>query len=260
MRFEIETINPARAAQYLARNETNRPLQQTWINRLAETMVRGEWRLNGEAIKISANGEVLDGQHRLQAVVKSGVPLCTAIVHNVATDVFSSLDQGKRRSAADAFAIAGHLHTSKLSAATRALHAINNGGEFSKMASTPMLESVLSAHPKLIKWTADYVAHRGGALFQSSLIAVITLGDEKHGEIKAQGFFDPLMTGTNMAPGCPMLVLRQKMIEQKSNTRNTAMRTQTQAAYAIKAWNAYIIGKPLTFLRWQSEEVFPTMR
>lgn len=96
----IETITPDMAKEYLETNKGNRTLQRERVFAYAEDMARGAWRLNGESIKFDTAGRLLDGQHRLAAVVKANVPVEIAVTRNVdANDAV--FDIGKPRSQLD---------------------------------------------------------------------------------------------------------------------------------------------------------------
>jgi hypothetical protein len=70
----IETITPKQAQVILAHNDRNRSLASSRVTVYSGAMLAGEWRMNGETIKFNGDGTLLDGQHRLAAVVRSGQP------------------------------------------------------------------------------------------------------------------------------------------------------------------------------------------
>lgn len=70
VRGEVETITPELAADLLSRNMKNRPVSQQRVRKYMAAMVAGKWLLNGEAIKISIDGRLIDGQHRLKAIIQ----------------------------------------------------------------------------------------------------------------------------------------------------------------------------------------------
>ena len=64
---KVETITPDIAKTMLGENVNNRRISHDNVNMFAREMRNGEWRFNGEAIKFSKDGRLLDGQHRLLA-------------------------------------------------------------------------------------------------------------------------------------------------------------------------------------------------
>lgn len=103
----LVTITPEMAEEMLKKNIGNRKINQANVNRIAADMATGNYRLNGETIKISPNGEILDGQHRLLAAVKSGMTFRTYIVYNVERESIGTIDMGKGRSVADSLNVMG---------------------------------------------------------------------------------------------------------------------------------------------------------
>lgn len=103
----LVTITPEMAEEMLKKNIGNRKINQANVNRIAADMATGNYKLNGETIKISPNGEILDGQHRLLACVKSNMPFKTYIVYNVERETIGTIDMGKGRSVADSLNVMG---------------------------------------------------------------------------------------------------------------------------------------------------------
>jgi len=76
-------LTPEKAMEMLDRNKNNRPLSDSHVQRIAGQIRAGKWIFNGDTIKISDDGEVVDGQHRLWACIESKKPIETVIVYGV---------------------------------------------------------------------------------------------------------------------------------------------------------------------------------
>ena len=100
---KILTISPKLAQKILHNyNYGNRPISQSTVTHYARQMELGRWMLSPQPIVfLRKKGRLLDGQHRLQAVVQSKktIKANCAVVEN--ESVFKVLDQGKTRSNAD---------------------------------------------------------------------------------------------------------------------------------------------------------------
>src|SRR4051812_3482650 len=72
-------IDATMATAMLERNESNRPINDGRLRRWIDAMKRGEWKQNGDTIKITSCGILNDGQHRLTAVARSGVTIMTDV-------------------------------------------------------------------------------------------------------------------------------------------------------------------------------------
>lgn len=98
MKAFVEKITPERARFYLAKNTSNyRKMNRNKVLMYARDMRSGKWQENGESIKFNKTGKLVDGQHRLQAIVESGVPVKMMVVTDVDEDV-TLFDCGKNRS------------------------------------------------------------------------------------------------------------------------------------------------------------------
>jgi hypothetical protein len=106
MRIKIETITPAKAAELLEANTCNRTIRMAKVAEYANEMAAGRWAESGQGIIMLDDGSLGDGQHRLLAVIKSGVTITIPVVYDVSLDAMGAIDVGAKRSIADYM----HLH------------------------------------------------------------------------------------------------------------------------------------------------------
>ena len=82
MRFEVITITPAIADALLKNNCANRRISLKTVDLYARDMMNGKWEKdNPSPIVLSESGKLLDGQHRLLAVIRSGLPRELAVAY-----------------------------------------------------------------------------------------------------------------------------------------------------------------------------------
>lgn len=93
-------VTPEIAAVWLGYNLFNRPLNNREVDNLARLMKEGKWMDTGQAIILGVN-VVLDGQHRLQAIILSGIPQMMTVIFNQDESSFIALDCGSPRSKLD---------------------------------------------------------------------------------------------------------------------------------------------------------------
>lgn len=122
-----ETITPGIAEELLKSNSHNRRLVARRVNLLAAEMTAGNWRPTHQGIAIGKDGVLLDGQHRLAAVVKSGIPVTMLVTWDADPEAFSVLDVGTPRSAADVLGISGVCDPNIVAATIRLLVAATSG-------------------------------------------------------------------------------------------------------------------------------------
>ena len=90
MTMTIEEIGPKKAQEYLKLNIHNPrhgQMSRSVIRRYAELMKAALWELNGEAIQFDEEGFLKNGQHRLAAIILSGVTVKMAVIRGVGKDV-----------------------------------------------------------------------------------------------------------------------------------------------------------------------------
>lgn len=98
MKLSIELITPKLAEEYLTHNTHNyRKINLSDVKKMAEDMKDGKWEETPEPISFSPSGVLLNGQHRLSAIVKSGVPVTMVVARDVTGRVFDN--QRKRTDA-----------------------------------------------------------------------------------------------------------------------------------------------------------------
>ncbi len=102
MKTTTETVTPAMAAEYLSKNHPkNRPIRDFRVKKWVEEIKQGRWLLTHQGIAFDEDGYLIDGQHRLTAVITSGIPAPMMVTKGVDVSTFAVLDQGAMRSASD---------------------------------------------------------------------------------------------------------------------------------------------------------------
>lgn len=119
MRTKVQAITPKKAAEFLEANTANRPLARSVVKGFAEAMTRGDWMVTHQGIAFDSNGVLVDGQHRLAAIIEADIPVEMAIFTEVNAGTFDVLDTGKRRNAGDVLAVQGEKSVTVLSAMLR---------------------------------------------------------------------------------------------------------------------------------------------
>lgn len=97
MYFEKVDVTPEMAAKMLLKNEGNRKLREAHAATLARAMENGQYKLTHQAAAVTKRGKLIDGQHRMRAVIMSGKTIPMWIAYDVPDDTFSVLDSGMVR-------------------------------------------------------------------------------------------------------------------------------------------------------------------
>lgn len=97
--FTLETISPQVARQYLDRNKKNRTITAERVKSLSRDVEAGAFMVTHQCIAFNANGDLIDGQHRLSAVVATGktVQMYVARYERTETAMALPFDNGLTR-------------------------------------------------------------------------------------------------------------------------------------------------------------------
>lgn len=254
----LETIGPERAAYILEHNNHNRPVVRSNLARLCRDLKAGEWKLNGETIVLASDGELMTGQHRLKAVVLTGIPIKTFVVYGIDRSAFPTMDQGTPKSVSAILAIDGGKNTTMTAAVARNYMAVYSGPLVLYSAFTPTdAMNVLKAHPAINTWVATCSNQKGARkIFTSSSLAAVVAASEKYGDDLVMEFFQKASVGENLTVHEPAYMFRERML---GRSRSGQMRPAHLLALTIKALRAHCTGKRLGVLRFKEDEVWPEL-
>lgn len=97
----------------------NRSLSQRTIMAYAYSMKTGKWKFPSPPLLIDSNGIILDGQHRISAVISSNTTQKFLIIFGATPDMLDAFDEGKKRTLGDRLKLRGYPNAYELSAALR---------------------------------------------------------------------------------------------------------------------------------------------
>jgi len=266
--INIVTITPELATILLETNTNNRPLSRQRVRMYADSMKRGQWKVNGEAIKTctlkDGTTRLLDGQHRLEACVEAGVPFDTLLVSELDENVFSVLDRGKTRAAHDVLAIAGIKSGSHLAPAAKMFIAMEAGlnprnRDHAMLITSEDVLEYCRKHDEELRWSYS-ISHRvynaiGGS--RTAWIVFSILVAQERGERNTiEAFMDAMATGEALVSGDPRLSVRNWCI--RSGGARTSIPSYDYVATLIRYFNMWVEGKTSTIVRpWTQAAEFP---
>lgn len=263
MEINVLKIDPEKAAEFLARNRKNRALRWRHVRSLASDMSTGNWKLNGETIKFAADGTLLDGQHRLAAVVESGVAVEMLVVTGLSGLDQETMDTGAKRTLSDVLALRGEENSSHLAAAIVMRWRRQHGQIFNNISPTnAQAVAMLETHPEL-RYSISAVRPAVRALrIPWGLCAALHYDMTLINPEDAADFWTKLATGLGVHEKHPVYILRRRLEENAAMTGRKLDRIMIHA-YLIKTWNAYREGRDVSIIRWirggASPEAFPEL-
>ena len=256
----IETITPMRAAEYLQRNTCNRPLSPKRVLFYANEMRAGKWMLNGETMQFDIEGNLLNGQHRLSACIKAGVPFECYVVRGLPRAVMPTLDTGKSRSGSDNIGMVGGKNCKVVSAAIILILRAETNDLLSGNTSPPhadLVEFYLKNEDALQRSVKYSQAAR--VILPSSIACAFHYLFAKLDEEMADRFMEDVSVGANLARNDAVFLLREAMIQNKAS--KAKLPPVEIAARVVRAWGYRRQGQPAKYLRGTygtgSERIFP---
>lgn len=261
---EITTITPELAASLLEHNHLNRPLSDAHVKRIAAQILADKWKFNGDTIKISVNNEVLDGQHRLWAIIEAKQAVETILVRGIERDAFSTIDTLRRpRSGGDVIALNGttryrNIISSALQWLWRWQHGCLEKYKDPKFRiENSDIEAMFTAHPQIIR--AIESAAKLRSLANPALVGFFYYILTNRNEHLAEQMMATLENPAGVSITDPYFKLRVYFLED-SHKRKDALYS---IALMIKASNAAYRGQKVQVLLWRSQgerpEAFPLL-
>ena len=266
VRSRVQTITPERAAQLLAANTTNRPVSKAVVRSFAQAMRRGEWMVTHQGIAFDTRGVLVDGQHRLAAIIEADVPVEVTVFTEVGEGTFDVLDTGKRRSGADVLAIEGEKSSTMLAAMVRTVWLYENRPELNwsggaAAVSNHQIVHTLESHPKLREYVGvgEQLAGATG-MIKSAAGASSYLVAQANRRADLTPWFEGVNDGAGLVKSDPRLLFRRVMFNMARRHAGQALRrrdTREHVGLYLTAFNAWATGTPIAQLRFTPRDTVP---
>lgn len=232
-------LTPEVAQAWLDRfNTSNRKIQKSHVTEIARDIRGGNWMNNAQPIGFSGNpwtGEarLLNGQHRLEAVVKADAPIEVMIATGLPEEAFDTFDMHARHSHRKYLAKGDER---VLAAAAKIQWRVDNGmapGDRSSPSAAEIQETI-EAHPSLID--AFQISRKkemqeiGSAGILTFFISHIRCQDDQLSEL----YLQQLMNGEGLQRGNPIIKARAKLIGKRGGlTRREVLQL------LLEAWDEF---------------------
>jgi hypothetical protein len=88
----IETVTPEMAEDYLTHNTRNRKIVAAHVDAIARDICAGNWMMNAQPICFARDGRLLNGQHRLSAVLQAGEAIEVPVMRGLPEEAYATYD------------------------------------------------------------------------------------------------------------------------------------------------------------------------
>lgn len=246
---EVITVSPGLADVILSNNPDNRNIKPIKFAQFAADMLAGRWTFNGEAIKISKEGLLNDGQHRLSAIREAGVPQPMLFIFGLARESRTTLDQGAARTAGDYLAMDGIGNGNMAAGIARLVMAFEDGGgrTISKAKEYTNAQVVARVKSDAAIIDATHYACNANKYTRGMAIPSIVgscfyiLCGEHSGDAKS--YMDQVCYGENIRRGDPAFAVRTALVNMERVDKAARMEM------IFRGWNAYRQNRPLSLAK-----------
>lgn len=262
----VQLATPEWAAEMLERNTRNRKLSASAVGRFRDLITTGRWEFNAEPIILDRNGVLIDGQHRLSAIVDARIAVPLLVVEGVPPAAFASLDQGRTRSRGDVLTIPNEAgereqRTSTLAGAISLIYRWECG-EMSNPTLCPdnaEVLKVLDRHPKLRESVSVVVPRCAKGIHTPTVFAGLHYLFGLRDTETRDRFFERVLDGVGLQPDTAEYLLF-RFLKNKAGEKTQQSRISTLAVI-VKAWNCVRTNtEPPAYWTFKPGEPFPEIK
>ncbi len=270
----IIEVTPQMAKEWLKKNRSNRKVREDRVDRYAEQMKDGEWMVSPDAIAFSYTDKLINGQHRLKAILQlgQGESIECLVAFGLDPAAFKIADVGVKRTGADVLRIEGFKSPEEKAAVCRLLalwhqSRLEELNQYENVRNSVIVDIATTSRERLTetieKVGSDKKALNG--LMPRSLMAFAYFAYKPTFPERAEFFLNGLVFGKNY-PAIDWEEAYEEGVKNPINLLDDKMRVnykeysrKAKLALLVKAMNAYCLERPMKQLRWRSNESFPEL-
>lgn len=270
---EMTLVTPADARRYLDTMHANRSESRLEVAILSDVLKEGQWYGGISPVFFDDKDCPWDGQHRFEAVIKTGLPAYMLFIRGVREEEAEYIDTGRKRTYADSLRIRGVPDYKRRSVVSRHLALYAKYGiegirtpaslaltpaEKDAWVDAPGMSEAIKAGEALARAVKANPAYAAYAVFR-------TVHGEVPDGIDADGFWEKVRSGANLSDLDPALTLRNQLLAGKARfNRSGKIDPRLMELYLLAtAWNKHITGErwtrpqPVFETRADGTKVFP---
>lgn len=234
----LAEITPEVAETMLRKKNTNRTLKLSQLNRIKRALEQGRWEINGETIIFDASGQLIEGQHRLKAVVETGCTIRALVVHGIDRERFKTMGQGSKRTAGDILGIQGVKNGRNIAAALRWVYRYEHEQMMNAHPNVTddELADTIDDHPTIIDSLAFGV--KAHTLAAPGMVTALHYLCSKQSKGVANDFFWKFASGEHLESGDVIMILRDRFLRGRARGQTRMiLRDEQKAPMIAMAWN-----------------------
>lgn len=175
---QVQQITPDIARMYLEKNSVNRDVRNSNVKFFCNEIKTGSFKTTHQGIALSSDGTLLDGQHRLLAIIETNATVEMLVTKNLDASTFHAMDCGSSRSISDRTGL-----DKKVAECTRYLIRLAYGSQVQAKSAETNLNlanaGVLKLHDKLMTYTKSNRKVYSSAQLRSAAIIMALNGHDE---------------------------------------------------------------------------------
>lgn len=257
-------ITPEIAGRLLLRNTRNRKISEGVVLKYVAEIQAGEWRLTPGGIGFDDTGVLIDGQHRLSAIVRANKTVPMMVTLGLPSACQEKVDRQRRRSLFDVLYLAGHAACRQEVEIATCLTRRTLRSESGVLPSDFLVKQTLDCHLESIRAVLKIMMHANKkvrGLCQASFLAAAVLYHEIDSE-KCASFLAAVRTGEMLTQDHPAMRLRRFLLGEtivSSMPRGGANQSYVFRR-SIFAMQAHLEGRMIAGLREAQDFDLPAAR
>ena len=254
--FTMVIVTPELANNILINcNDKNRPMSRGNVRKLTSEIKAGNWQFDGSPIRFDKDGRLIDGQHRLTALIKTNFSTPMLVIYGLQSESFKVIDTGKNRSGSDVLAIDNIPNSTYVSST---LNFLSNYYDNKYKSST---KRILTNTKKIEFYkTLDNLdssvefglKHKSNKILNIKFIIGFHYLFSNIDIDAGEEFLSKLDSGIGLTEDHPVLVLRNKLMKSIIN-KNYTMNEKEIVSSVIYAWNKFRAGENLKIIKLTSD-------
>jgi len=256
-------VTPDLALEWLTRNTNNRTVSKKHVALLADQMAANEFEFVGDPIRFDTAGRLLDGQHRLNAIVESERSQQMVVISNLPPEAQVYMDAGRKRSPGDQMTVALGIRNGNQAAAVVRTYIQWRDQVF-------LSETRKIGIPEIVTWANDHESLLVDATLRARRVAsarvptsvavsgALYVAAYKINAEDAGIFWDRLADGVELDADNPILTLRNGIMRRAKKERWTRVE---EWAYYVRCWNTWRKNGRLSKLQgWRDDITLENLR
>ena len=254
---KLELITADKAKLILSRNKSNRPMNKENSSFIAHAMKQNKFMFTGESVIIGKNGDLMDAQHRLDAIILTGKEQWMVVVRGVENDAFKYIDIGKNRTAGDVLSIQNVVNPNSFASIARFILTFQRGGydkaasqqsnKRLKISNADISEFVIKRLAILTK-SREYGFAKENTLISGNLLSALHYIFNIISVDDAADFCNKVADGKELEKDDAIFILRRELLQNIRSQRK--MDRYEEIALICKAWNFYRRNRKIDSLKF----------